>query len=715
MVGSNTLHSGVVALGATAMAAQIVIMRESLSLAYGNELVIGLALGSWLLLTGIGAYLARWFAVRTHAVEAALGVVVLSSLLPVATVIAGIVLRLRFFPPGTMLDLWSLLIGFTIVLLPFCIISGAGFVLFTGALAVGEGVGNLSGLVGRVYGLEALGSFFGGLSMSIVMILQVPSLDALILLLLADLGIAFWIAWKQRLRFWILAIGLLGVCAIVGRVLHNPDWNLREHLYAGQGLLEYRNAPLGALAVTRHGEQINVFQNNVLVGSTDDVVVREESVHYAMVQRAGARNVLVVSGGVSGTLGEFTKYPAAHVDFLESEPALVDILLCYGDETPPVGVTVVVGDAPRFVRRVQTSYDVVMLNLPDPATIQINRHFTVEFFRNVKRKLTPDGVLSWGISSSADYLGEEARQVRSVLFATARAVFRNVTIIPGQKDYFLASDGLLTVDIAKAVDNAGISNVYVNRWYIDDARLKERSAEMLRSIDGHAPVNSDFSPISTWWQLKFWLRYVDSPMILPVAFMFAGLLILTFRGGAVGAGIFATGYGGMTLEVVLLLGFQIICGYLHQMIGLLLTVFMGGLFLGTQIAGRRNRNATTTTFAVVMASSAMIAFILPSLLGWIRDMGFSDVAVYPFFFMSITGVAVLGGYAFDIAGRLEVGRADRIASGLYSRDVAGSAASAFLVGAYFIPSLGITWTSWIAGVLLLCTAGLALVSGRTQK
>src|SRR5208283_1143317 len=47
------------ALGVSCVMTQLALMRELLGAFGGNELVLGLALGNWLLLMGIGAWLGR--------------------------------------------------------------------------------------------------------------------------------------------------------------------------------------------------------------------------------------------------------------------------------------------------------------------------------------------------------------------------------------------------------------------------------------------------------------------------------------------------------------------------------------------------------------------------------------------------------------------------------------------------------------------------------
>jgi len=44
-------------LGLTAMATQVVMIREALTLFNGNELIIGLFLGLWMILTALGSFL----------------------------------------------------------------------------------------------------------------------------------------------------------------------------------------------------------------------------------------------------------------------------------------------------------------------------------------------------------------------------------------------------------------------------------------------------------------------------------------------------------------------------------------------------------------------------------------------------------------------------------------------------------------------------------
>jgi len=117
-------------------------------------------------------------------------------------------------------------------------------------------------------------------------------------------------------------------------------------------------------------------------------------VHYAMAQRPEAKRVLLISGGVAGSAGEILKYPHAAVDYVELDPLILKISERYlspGLDDPRIRTFNT--DGRVFVRQAADTYDVVIVNVPDPSTSQLNRFYTVEFFEEVKRALRPDGVL----------------------------------------------------------------------------------------------------------------------------------------------------------------------------------------------------------------------------------------------------------------------------------------------------------------------------------
>ena len=54
-------------IGISSVILQIVLLREFINFFAGNELVIGLVLGSWTLIDGLGAYCYKYFFHFSHA------------------------------------------------------------------------------------------------------------------------------------------------------------------------------------------------------------------------------------------------------------------------------------------------------------------------------------------------------------------------------------------------------------------------------------------------------------------------------------------------------------------------------------------------------------------------------------------------------------------------------------------------------------------------
>ena len=57
----KTLQLSLFTLGFSSLITQVYLLRESIAVFNGNELVIGIVLGNWMLLTGGGAFLGKFF------------------------------------------------------------------------------------------------------------------------------------------------------------------------------------------------------------------------------------------------------------------------------------------------------------------------------------------------------------------------------------------------------------------------------------------------------------------------------------------------------------------------------------------------------------------------------------------------------------------------------------------------------------------------------
>ena len=701
-------HAALFSLGATSIVTQIVLLREFLSVFYGNELVIGVVLANWMLLTGLGSFLGK----RTGRVTAQITAITLCllalAILPPITVALVRILRNTVFVAGSMIGVMHALAGSLILLTPYCLVSGFSFALFSAALAQQQKENPVS----SSYAAESLGSAIGGAIFSLVILPLLNAFAALAILLALNCCLALLVAYVFRHRMlFALSATLLCIAALVmgfGR----PDAYTREFLFPAQELVSYKDTPYGNLTVTRQGDQLNFFENNVLLFSTDEIVAAEENVHYAMVQHPLPRNVLLIGGGISGLTREILKYGVKSLDYTEVNPWIIGLGRKFTTALNDPRIRVINDDARRFIRRSSSRYDAALIALPDPETAYINRYYTVEFFQELKGVLNKNGVISTSLLPGAEYQGPEAKQLSSSLYATLRSVFTNVLIVPGGRNFFLASDGPLDIHITRLIAERGIETVYVNQFYLDDRRLAERSNELTANLMQSTVLNRDLVPVCYFQQLSYWLSFFGTSAAPWILILSAAGLMVLWRFHVVGAAVFVAGLSAASLEMILLLGFQTLYGSLYRMTGIVITAFMAGLAAGAWAIRRFAPKARLKGLAGLKSAVAGISFSLPFLLPWLQKTDIAPIAVHLVFTGLAFATAVIIGMEFGVAAAIRAGDAASVAGELYGIDLAGSAVGALVVTVYAIPLLGMKNVSILIGVicmlvavLCLCTAG----------
>jgi len=699
------LAGAAAALGMTSIASQIIILRDFVSVFQGNELVIGVVLATWMALTGGGALLARRRPGPVGRRSFLPGALIAAGALPPAVVALLRFLRAAALPPGATAGILHALAAAVILLAPACLLSGYLFA----SLARRASTGGSSDATSFIYTWESIGSVAGGVLFNIALIAFLDTFQALFVLLLTDCTLAFILALRARAR----VAGALALAAGAGAVAllawGGADAATRALLFPGEEIVRLRDTPYGTLTVTRRGGQTNFFENGTPMFSTNDVIASEEAVHYCMAQRAAPRSVLMIGGGISGTTVEALKYGVERIDYAEINPWIIGFGRSLTHALDDGRVHVVEGDPRMYVRSAGRTYDAVLVNLPDPATAQINRFYTVDFFRDLRRIMTDSAAVSLSLLGATEYQGPEARSLSSSVWASLRSVFPHVLIVPGERNYYLASGAPLAIGIAGLIERRGVATEYVNRYYLDDSLLERRSASLAATIDPGAATNRDFEPVAYYRQLAYWLSYVGFD---PVPWVAAAALVLVIAAGrfsAVGSAVFAGGFTASAVEIVLLVAFQVLCGSLFQMTGILITAFMGGLACGAWIRDRIVRKPGLRAFAAAQFALAAGCFLLPLLLLWLQR-----AALPPFVVECVVTAAALaaggaGGLEFTLAARLRDGGTGSEAGELYGLDLAGSALGALLVSVYVIPLGGLITASLVAGAASAAGGAACLV------
>jgi len=489
--------------------------------------------------------------------------------------------------------------------------------------------------------------------------------------------------------------------------------------------------------------QLSFFESGLWNFTFPDQLSAEQAVHYAMLQHPGPRSVLLIGGGVSGSLAQLLQHPSVHkVDYVELDPKLIQLGKIH---LPPAAtdsledgrVVVHHEDGRRYLSRTSDLYDVILVNLPEPFTAQINRFYTQEFFRLAADKMHENGVFFFSASAAETALGPIQAGYIKLLYRTATSVFPEVVVFPGQSARFFCSispESLITEPeiLVQRLRQRQLRLLYVQDHYIlwDLSPLRQESfMAMIRQADESA-VNSDLNPRAYSYNLLVWGSHY-SPMVgkafatLNNRSIWVGMFLLCFLVVALAVGqrlrsgrssfpkirvlysVAIFGLTGISLEILIVFAFQIFFGYVYYQIGLLLALFMVGLAMGSITLSYYPKRRPIQIKTLMVFQFTLACFCLGLAVMLIYFPNWSAVSDHHFLYreaFSIISLAAgfIGGTHFPLANRLcvrEQTGVGRTAGLIYAVDLLGSFLGCLLVGLVFIPLVGIFQTFLIMALV----------------
>ena len=228
------------------------------------------------------------------------------------------------------------------------------------------------------------------------------------------------------------------------------------------------------------------------------------------------RRLLLIGGGVNGSITEALAHPSLdRVDYVEFDPAIFEVAARYFPAAwekihsdPRVRVHAMDG---RILKSTTERFDVIIVNLPDPHTAQLNRFYTEEFYREAAARLRPAGILSFQVNSSENYISQPLADFLRCLMRTLRRVFPQVIAIPGETVHFFAATqpGTLTTDpqeLVRRLRARGLHTQYVREYFVPFRMSPDRMQDLQTQIEPlpSTPVNHDFAPVAYYFDVALW-------------------------------------------------------------------------------------------------------------------------------------------------------------------------------------------------------------------
>ena len=357
-------------------------------------------IGAYLFAMGVGSYLSRFFERQliAHFLRIELLVGLVGGLMPALLFALQSLAPTSFrFALYSMVLLVGILVGLEIPLVMRILkqqLRGSG--------AERQGLKNL---VSQVLTFDYLGALAVSVAFPLILVPQLGLIRTGVFFGLLNAAVAVWALWLfrgQLRQFGAHALGCAFVIAALLAALLGADrittW-AEDRFYADTVLYSETSA-YQRVVVTSSAQGVRLFLNgNLQFHSRDEYRYHEALVHPAMAAHGAPKRVLVLGGGDGLAVREVLKYASVEqVTLVELDPHMTRLFA-----TQPLlrqinasallspKLRIVNADAFGWLEKNADSFDVIVVDFPDPTNFLIGKLYTVSFYHLLDQHLNASG------------------------------------------------------------------------------------------------------------------------------------------------------------------------------------------------------------------------------------------------------------------------------------------------------------------------------------
>ncbi|MFO7617576.1 MAG: hypothetical protein R6V75_10020, partial [Bacteroidales bacterium] len=368
-----------------------------------------------------------------------------------------------------------------------------------------------------------------------------------------------------------------------------------------------------------------------------------------------------------------------------------------------------------WIRKADRLYDAILIQLPGPQNLHLNRFYSAEFFGRLRKVLAEGGVVTAVLPGTANYVSDEAAGVLGPVRQAGLESFQHALLLPGENSYLLLSDSMPELDFLTRIEELGIENLYVNKGYFDERLFKARTELVNQEIAAPTRPNTVLHPVASLSQVAWWLGHFPSRALLPVLILTALIILAGLWSGHGGlAGIFILGAAASGSEILLLFLLQSLAGALYQLSGLFLGIFMAGLAAGSllyhKLPGQGDRARIHLALLLFLFSSGALLLLLP----WLSGHGGSTFG--PILMLLVTGFILAAATGIFFAGlSIEMKNLTIKQNRLYGYDLLGAGAGAILFPLVIIPLAGMLFSAFVITLSGVAVWVILILAARSKR
>jgi spermidine synthase len=229
------------------------------------------------------------------------------------------------------------------------------------------------------------------------------------------------------------------------------------------------------LVITQFKSDFWLFINgNQQLSTVDEIMYHEPLVHPIMKLYPNPRDILILGGGDGCAAREILKYPEVEkITLVDLDPEMTKLAM----EHPVLSeinqramehekVTIINQDGYTFLEKNQNYYDIIIIDLPDPKTIELGRLYSYEFYKLCYKSLRTNGLII--TQAGSPYFASRAfkcidRTMEEAGFATVP--LHNQVITLGEWGWISGAKSLSKSQFKQGLQNLdfkGISTKWIN-------------------------------------------------------------------------------------------------------------------------------------------------------------------------------------------------------------------------------------------------------------
>ncbi|MEO8380369.1 MAG: polyamine aminopropyltransferase [Acidobacteriota bacterium] len=263
-------------------------------------------------------------------------------------------------------------------------------------------------LVSRVLTFDYAGSLFAAVLFPMFLVPRLGLVRTSIVFGLLNAAVGLYGTWLLRplLRgVTVLRVRAAVVILILVIALLRADTltTLAEDELYADDIVYSTSSPYQRILVTNNAAGFQLFLNgNLQFSSADEYRYHEALVHPAMSTAGSPRRVLILGGGDGLALREVLKYRSVEqVTLVDLDPKMTTLSSKFAplralnhNSFRDRRVHVVNEDAMVWIERVRDTFDVAIVDFPDPSSFSLGKLYSTRFYRLLRARLAPEGAIS---------------------------------------------------------------------------------------------------------------------------------------------------------------------------------------------------------------------------------------------------------------------------------------------------------------------------------